>query len=93
MIVQVKGFKSRDEVDKWLADNQKICPGALHFAVRDDKVISYGVQTNSTHVAKRREFEDITMKFQIPLQIAAEREIARVLIGGIYWVLFLAAFA
>ncbi|XP_024171029.2 ABC transporter A family member 2 [Rosa chinensis] len=78
---KVKGFKSRDEVDKWLADNQKICPGALHFAVRDDKVISYGVQTNSTHVAKRREFEDITMKFQIPLQIAAEREIARVLIG------------
>lgn len=60
-----------------------VCPGALHFVERNATVISYGLQTNSTPIAKRGDFEDPTFKFQIPLQIAAEREIARSLIGGI----------
>ena len=42
-------------------------------------MISYGIQTNFTLITKR---EDRTFKFQIPLQLAAEREIARSLIGG-----------
>lgn len=58
------------------------CPGALHFTERNGTVISYGIQTNSTAVARRGHYEDPTFKFQIPLQIAAEREIARSLIGG-----------
>lgn len=57
-------------------------PGALHFAEINATVISYGLQTNSTPLAKRGFFEDPTLEFQIPLQIAAEREIARSLIGG-----------
>lgn len=58
------------------------CPGALHFSERNSTVISYGIQTNSTSVSRRGIFQDPTFKFQIPLQIAAEREIARSLIGG-----------
>lgn len=58
------------------------CPGALHFWERNATTISYGIQTNSTPLAKRGNFEDPTFKFQIPLQLAAEREIARSLIGG-----------
>ena len=45
-------------------------------------MISYGIQTNSTFIAKRGSFEDPTFKFQIPLQLAAEREIGRSLIRG-----------
>ncbi|KAL2520297.1 uncharacterized protein Fot_24220 [Forsythia ovata] len=56
--------------------------GALHFIDRNSTVISYGLQTNSTPLAKRGSFEDPTFKFQIPLQLAAEREIARSLIGA-----------
>lgn len=57
-------------------------PGALHFQQVNASVISYGLQTNSTPVARRGQYEDPTLKFQIPLQVAAEREIARSLIGG-----------
>ncbi|KAL2494247.1 ABC transporter domain-containing protein [Forsythia ovata] len=45
-------------------------PGALHFIDRN----ATGLQTNSTPLAKRGSFEDPTFKFQIPLQLAAERE-------------------
>nr|GMC75788.1 ABC transporter A family member 2-like [Ipomoea batatas] len=78
---KVQSFRTRDEVDVWLFNNAMHCPGALHFIERNASVISYGLQTNSTPVAKRGIFEDPTFKLQIPLQLAAEREIARSLIG------------
>lgn len=80
--LQVISFTTPDEVDAWLGSNQLRCPGALHFVERKPTIISYGIQTNSTPVAKRGKYEDPTFKFQVPLQIAAEREIARSLIGG-----------
>ena len=89
IVLQVQGFKTPADVDQWLDSNPMSCPGALHFVVRDANVISYGVQTNSTDLPKRKQSEDATFKFQILLQIAAEREISRHLIGGMYWVLFL----
>ncbi|KAF8390226.1 hypothetical protein HHK36_024751 [Tetracentron sinense] len=78
---KVKSFRTPDDVDAWLFSDPMRCPGALHFVERNATVISYGIQTNSTPVAKRGHYEDPTFKFQIPLQIAAEREIARSLIG------------
>ncbi|CAL5362168.1 unnamed protein product [Camellia sinensis] len=91
----VKSFRTKKEVDEWLYNNPTHCPGALHFAVRNKTVISYGVQTNSTQIAMRNQNEDPTFKFQIPLQIAAEREIARTLIGdpNFSWVVSLKKFA
>ncbi|CAL5444792.1 unnamed protein product [Camellia sinensis] len=92
---KVKSFRAKKEVDEWLYNNPTHCPGALHFAVRNRTVTSYGVQTNSTQIAKRNQNEDPTFKFQIPLQIAAEREIARTLIGdpNFSWVVSLKKFA
>uniref|UniRef100_A0A0E0QIM3 ABC transporter domain-containing protein n=1 Tax=Oryza rufipogon TaxID=4529 RepID=A0A0E0QIM3_ORYRU len=78
---KVLGFNTPDEVDAWLFQNPMRCPGALHFQVINDTQIKYGIQTNSTPVARRGTYEDPTFKFQIPLQIAAEREMARLLIG------------
>lgn len=69
-------------MDEWLFSDPMHCAGALHFNETSDTVISYGIQTNSTSVSKRGNYEDPTLKFQIPLQLAAEREIARSLIGG-----------
>lgn len=77
-------FGTPDEVDAWLESNPMRCPGALHFVERNSTVISYGIQTNSTAVGRRGTYEDPTFKFQIPLQVAAEREISRHLIGGWY---------
>ncbi|KAL8042208.1 hypothetical protein ABFX02_09G035200 [Erythranthe guttata] len=92
---RVISFKTRNETDDWLASNPMYCPGALHFIDRNATVISYGVQTNSTPVAKRGNFQDPTLTFQIPLQLAAEREIARTLIGdpSFSWVVSLKEFA
>ncbi|GAU19716.1 hypothetical protein TSUD_78410 [Trifolium subterraneum] len=49
-----------------------ICPGAIHFGEKNDSVISYGIQTNSTVLQKRGKYEDPTFAFQLPLQLAAE---------------------
>jgi hypothetical protein len=83
LFMQVQSFGTPSEVDAWLLSNPMRCPGALHFVERNATVISYGIQTNSTPVSVRGNYEDPTFKFQIPLQIATEREIARHLIGGI----------
>ncbi|CAO2206628.1 unnamed protein product [Urochloa humidicola] len=78
---KVLGFRTPDDVDAWLFQNPMRCPGALHFQDINATQIKYGIQTNSTPVARRGTYEDPTFKFQIPLQVAAEREMARLLIG------------
>ncbi|KAJ1401643.1 P-loop containing nucleoside triphosphate hydrolase [Sesbania bispinosa] len=91
---KVKSFKDKTQVDAWLFGNPMHCPGALHFADKNNTVISYGLQTNSTVVQKRGKYQDPTT-FQLPLQLAAEREIARYLIGdpNFSWNVFLKEFA
>ena len=83
LCVQVKPFETKANVDAYLFDNAMHVPGALHFIEKNATVFSYGIQTNSTPLGKRGIYEDPTFKFQIPLQLAAEREIARSLLGGI----------
>lgn len=85
-------FRTPDEVDAWLFKNPMHCPGAVHFVEKNSTVISYGIQTNSTSLIKRGQTEDPTFKFQIPLQIAAEREIARSLLGGITYIQLMTCF-
>jgi len=82
-VEKVKSFRGKDEVDDWLFKNPMKCPVAIHFGEKNGSIISYGIQTNSTSVQKRGKYEDPTFDFQLPLQLAAEREIARFLIGGI----------
>jgi ABC-2 family transporter protein len=74
-------FETADEVDVWLLNNPTRTSGALHLTIQNAAVISYGIQTNSTPVARRGDYEDPTFKFQIPLQLAAEREIARTILA------------
>ncbi|KAG9150083.1 hypothetical protein Leryth_021479 [Lithospermum erythrorhizon] len=92
---KVLSFRTKNEVDEWLFNDPMKCSGALHFSEINATVISYGIQTNSTPVARRGIFEDPAFKFQIPLQIAAEREIARSMIGdpGFSWVISIKEFA
>ncbi|KAJ6374148.1 hypothetical protein OIU78_029785 [Salix suchowensis] len=79
---KVKSFRTEEELDDWLFRNPMQVPGALHFVDVSPSLITYGLQTNSTPVIRRGHYEDPTFKFQIPLQIAAEREIARSIIGA-----------
>lgn len=82
---KVKGFETSAEVDNWLMANPMHCTGALHFNLDSNfksQKLGYGIQTNSIILPKLQHYQDPTLKFQIPLQIAAEREIARHLLGG-----------
>ena len=87
-LVQVRGFTTPAEVDQWLQANPLQSTGALHFILGNSSSnstvqrLGYGIQTNSTTNPKRGYYEDPTLKFQMPLQIAVEREIARHLMGG-----------
>ena len=83
MSKQVQSFRTPGEVDDWLFSNPLRCPGALHMLQKGPTVLSYGLQVNSTNTAKRGPFEHPISKFQIPLQIATERELARSLLAGI----------
>ncbi|KAH9617986.1 hypothetical protein KSS87_021559 [Heliosperma pusillum] len=92
--MQVKSFSTEEEVDEWLLTNPMHSPGALHFKEQNG-TISYGIQTNSTAVFVRGQVEDPTFKFQLPLQLSAEREIARFLIKdqNFSWTVGLTEFA
>ncbi|KAK0587339.1 hypothetical protein LWI29_021204 [Acer saccharum] len=92
---KVLSFETPGDVDEWLDSNILKSPAALHFMDRNASVISYGIQTNSTPSERRGLYEDPTFKFQIPLQIAAEREIARFLLGdpNLGWEVGLKGFA
>ena len=57
------------------------CTGTLYFEERGT-TIAYGIQTNSTATGDHGRFEDPNFTYQIPLQVAAEREIARLVSGG-----------
>ncbi|XP_073021934.1 ABC transporter A family member 2-like [Primulina eburnea] len=78
---KVKSFKTKDEVLEWLLMNPMLTCGALHFEEKNATVISYGTVTNSNTKKIGRQVEDSTFKYQMPLQIAASREIGRSLIG------------
>ncbi|MCL7043833.1 hypothetical protein MKW94_026562 [Papaver nudicaule] len=76
---KVKSFNTTDDVDEWLYNEPMHCAAALHFVDKSAKVISYGIQTNESSTRIRGVDEDPLFKFQLPLQIAAEREITRFL--------------
>uniref|UniRef100_A0A7N0VH21 ABC transporter domain-containing protein n=1 Tax=Kalanchoe fedtschenkoi TaxID=63787 RepID=A0A7N0VH21_KALFE len=92
---KVKYFKTTGAADRWLFGNQLRTTGALHFEEENSTVISYGIQTNSTLAAALATPDDPTFTYRIPLQVAAEREIARSLIGDpdFNWVVNLKKFA
>ncbi|CAI5527518.1 unnamed protein product [Closterium sp. Naga37s-1] len=74
---QIKGFATPADVDAWLLANPYTTTGALHFAFTPSGALGYGIQTNATVKSQRGQFEDATFDYQVPLQAAAEREIAR----------------
>ncbi|XP_074316992.1 ABC transporter A family member 2-like [Silene latifolia] len=73
---KVKSFGTPAEVDAWLLDDPLRCPASLHLFEKNASV-TYGIQANLTQSTKRGTSENPTLKFLVPLQVAAEREIAR----------------
>ncbi|KAH9540293.1 hypothetical protein CY35_15G104500 [Sphagnum magellanicum] len=78
---KVLHFDTPEEVDTWLLANPMQCYGTLYFEEQGTSAIAYGVQTNSTAIFFHGRFSDPNFSYQIPLQVAAEREIARTVLG------------
>eukprot|EP00270_Netrium_digitus_P003854 TRINITY_DN1466_c0_g1_i1.p1 TRINITY_DN1466_c0_g1~~TRINITY_DN1466_c0_g1_i1.p1 ORF type:complete len:971 (+),score=291.84 TRINITY_DN1466_c0_g1_i1:469-3381(+) len=74
---KVLGFDTPADADDWLLANPFRVMGALHFTVRADGAVSFGVQTNTTARQVRGQYQDPTFLHMVPLQTAAEREIVR----------------
>lgn len=77
----MRRFATTADSDAWLLANPMQCTGSLYFEERGS-TIAYGIQTNSTATGDHGRFEDPNFTYQIPLQVAAEREIARLVSGG-----------
>ncbi|KAG8366122.1 hypothetical protein BUALT_Bualt17G0043000 [Buddleja alternifolia] len=78
---KVKSFQTKKEMVQWIIDNPSRTPGALYLEVMNETIIAYGTKTDSVSSRIGRKVEDPTFKFQMPLQLAASREIGRSLVG------------
>jgi hypothetical protein len=79
---KVLQFDTPTAVDTWLLENPMRCYGTLYLEEHGTSVIGYGIQTNSTTMAFKGRYSDPNFSYGIPLQAAAEREIARTLLGS-----------
>ncbi|GAA0159193.1 ATP-binding cassette [Lithospermum erythrorhizon] len=87
---KVKSFRTKEELNEWLVKNPLTTPGALHFRQTKKLKLSYGVVTNTSSYLKIGQIvEDYAFMHQLPLQLAATREIARSLLKGNKLILFL----
>ncbi|GMH33239.1 hypothetical protein BSKO_01073 [Bryopsis sp. KO-2023] len=75
---KVEKWPGRVELDEWLLEEPETTQGAVHFFVSDEgKKIDFTLQTNSTVKFFKGNFQHPNFFFQVPLQMAVEREIVR----------------
>ncbi|DBB06884.1 TPA: hypothetical protein ACH3X3_009543 [Trebouxia sp. C0006] len=79
---RTKGFGSMSEADAYLFANPQTTLGAVHFNVTDAQHISFTLQSNSSTNWFKGHYQNPNTYFQLPLQMAAERETARHLANG-----------
>lgn len=71
-------MKDRIEIDDWMLKNPEASLGAVIFFLSQNlKKIDFTIQSNSTTKYFKNEFQHPSFFFQVPMQIALEREISR----------------
>jgi len=76
----VLSFPNITATNTWMAEHPEQTMGGLHFIpdlADSPSGIGFVLQSNSTVKYFRNRFEDPNFYYQVPLQVAAEREIAR----------------
>eukprot|EP01025_Chloroclados_australasicus_P050566 TRINITY_DN5830_c0_g3_i2.p1 TRINITY_DN5830_c0_g3~~TRINITY_DN5830_c0_g3_i2.p1 ORF type:complete len:1015 (-),score=90.81 TRINITY_DN5830_c0_g3_i2:310-3354(-) len=79
---KVLAFENRTIADDWLLKNPEQVQGGIHFVMDDDvnpTSVDFIVQFNSTVKFFRSTFQDPQTFIQLPLQMAAHREVSRYL--------------
>ena len=74
---RVKGFETLDAANSWLLDNPERTSGGLHFNEASPTTIDFVLQINSTVKFFRGKAQNPVDFIGMPLQAAAQREIAR----------------
>ncbi len=75
----VIGFESMEAANAYLASNPERVPGGVHFLLDDAAAsdsIDFVLVSNTTVKVFKDQFQDPTFYFTVPMQVAAEREIA-----------------
>lgn len=81
----VRGFADASEIDPYLLSNPQTVLAAVVFTLSDPQTpatMSFSLQTNTSVQWFKGEWQDPNTYVQLPLQVAVEREITRVLTGG-----------
>ena len=78
----VLGFADMDATNAFLSGTDTQVPGGYHFTVVNATAIDFLVQANFSQRVFRGTYQDPNFFAQVPLQAAAEREIARYLWEG-----------
>eukprot|EP00892_Ulva_mutabilis_P002376 jgi/Ulvmu1/12139/UM085_0003.1 len=76
---RVQGFESIDAANAWLFENPESTGGGLHFNETSATTIDFVLQMNSTVKFFRGKAQNAVDFIGMPLQVAAHREISRVL--------------
>ncbi|KAK9831648.1 hypothetical protein WJX74_004219 [Apatococcus lobatus] len=92
---RVLGLTTSAQVDAYLLANPGRIPAAINFNTTSSQIVAYTLQTNSTTQWFKGKYLNPNTYIQLPLQNAAEREIARSLASnpGLSWNVSLADFA
>lgn len=79
---EVIGFKTAADLDTFLLANTELIQAGLLFNYRTSSSISFTIQQNSTVQTVRGRFQNVNFLIQVPLQVAAEREISRFVLNS-----------
>lgn len=82
----VLGFASIEDANSWLLGNPESVIGGVHFLLNEPaagSTLNYVLQVNSTTKYFKNRYQDPTFYAALPLQAAAERELARMATNGI----------
>lgn len=74
---RVKAFDGLSSANEWLLSNPERTLGGLHFNVLDATNIALTLQGNHSAKVFRGEFQDPNYFFEMPLQVATQREMSR----------------
>jgi hypothetical protein len=76
---QLRGFANSSEANAWMMAHPGTALAAVHFEVETPNSIAFTLQTNSSLDWFKGSFQDSNIYVQLPVQVAVEREITRLL--------------
>jgi hypothetical protein len=79
---RIRGFQNSSEIDAYLMQHPETVLATVEFHVDNQQSIGFAVQTNTSVQWFKGTFQDPNLYIQLPVQVAVERELVRLLSGS-----------